>query len=27
VDAWVYFYNFAVSDNMLIRSGDFLDPL
>ena len=27
VEAWVYFYNFPVSDTMLIRSGDFLDPL
>jgi gamma-glutamylcyclotransferase (GGCT)/AIG2-like uncharacterized protein YtfP len=27
VDAWVYFYNFPVSDTLLIRSGDFLDPL
>ena len=26
VDAWVYRYNFPVSENMLIRSGDFLDP-
>ena len=26
VDAWVYQYNFAVHDSMLIRSGDFLDP-
>ncbi|MFT5320245.1 MAG: gamma-glutamylcyclotransferase (GGCT)/AIG2-like uncharacterized protein YtfP [Pseudohongiellaceae bacterium] len=26
VAAWVYFYNFPVSDTMLIRSGDFLDP-
>ena len=26
VSAWVYFYNFLVSDTMLIRSGDFLDP-
>lgn len=27
VEAWVYIYNFPVSDDMLIRSGDFLDPL
>ena len=27
VEAWVYFYNFPISDTMLIRSGDFLDPL
>lgn len=27
LDAWTYFYNFPVSDTMLIRSGDFLDPL
>lgn len=26
VDAWAYFYNFPVSETMLIRSGDFLDP-
>ncbi len=24
--AWVYFYNLPVNENMLIRSGDFLDP-
>lgn len=27
VEAWVYIYNFPISDDMLIRSGDFLDPL
>lgn len=27
ISAWVYFYNFAINENMLIRSGDFLDPL
>lgn len=27
ISAWVYFYKFPVSDTMLIRSGDFLDPL
>jgi len=26
VDAWVYRYNFPVNENMLIRSGNFLDP-
>jgi gamma-glutamylcyclotransferase (GGCT)/AIG2-like uncharacterized protein YtfP len=26
IEAWVYFYNFPVSDNMLILSGDFMDP-
>lgn len=25
VEAWVYFYNFPVSETMLISSGDFLD--
>ena len=25
VDAWVYFYNYPVSESMLISSGDFLD--
>ena len=27
VEAWVYQYNFPVNESMLIRSGDFLDPL
>lgn len=26
VEAWTYIYNFPVSETMLIRSGDFLDP-
>ena len=26
VQAWVYFYNFPVSETMLIASGDFLNP-
>ena len=26
ISAWVYFYNFSLNENMLIRSGDFLDP-
>ena len=26
VEAWVYRYNFPVNENMLIRSGNFLDP-
>ncbi len=27
VGAWMYQYNFPVDDSMLIRSGDFLDPI
>jgi len=27
VEAWVYLYNLPVHDSMLIRSGDFLDPI
>ena len=27
IQAWVYLYNFPVNESMLIRSGDFLDPL
>ncbi len=26
VEAWAYFYNFPVSETMLIHCGDFLDP-
>ncbi len=26
IEAWVYLYNYPVSDTMLIRSGDFMDP-
>ncbi|MBT5484334.1 MAG: gamma-glutamylcyclotransferase [Gammaproteobacteria bacterium] len=27
ISAWTYFYNFSINENMLIRSGDFLDPV